>query len=242
MNAVLAIALALTGAAWAQESAKPAALTVEQIMDKSIEALGGRAALEKITSTVIKSKIDVTFAGLTASSVIYMKAPDKRASVTTVDGYGQIKEGCDGSIAWNETPDGGFQEFSGERLLQAKRLAVFQPELRWREIYPHAEVKGKEVLDGREAWVLTLFPKSGKPVTEYIDAETFLPVKNVVPIIDDQGEYDVTTELSDFREVQGVKFPFTIRQSTAMGDLIIEVTEINNNVPIEDTVFAKPSK
>lgn len=242
MKAVLAIALALTGAAHAQESAKPAALTVEQIMDKSVEALGGRAALEKITSTVMKSSIDVTFAGITATSITYAKAPDKRASVITVEGYGEIKEGCDGSIAWNDTPEGGLQEFSGERLLQSKRQAIFQPELKWREIYPNAEVKGKETLNGREAWVLTLVPKSGKPVTEYIDAETFLPVKTVMSVISDQGEYDATTEMSDFRDVQGVKFPFSIRQSTPMGDLIVKVTEVNHNVPIEDAVFAKPSK
>ncbi len=242
MKALLIFAMALGGIAPAQEAAKPAALTVEQILDKSVEAMGGRAAMEKITSTVVKANIDVTFAGVTATDVMYMKAPDKRASVVTVEGYGEIKDGYDGTTAWNDTPEGGLQDFTGERLEQAKRQAIFQPELKWREIYPNAEVKGKEAVDGRDAWVLTLVPKSGKPVTQYIDAETFLPIKTVTSVIGDQGEYEATSVMSDYRETDGVKFPHKIQQSTPMGDIIVNVTEVKHNVPIEDTVFAKPKQ
>ncbi len=242
MKAILAFALAFAGVAAAQDAAKPATMTAEQILEKSIEAAGGRAAMEKITSTVSKSAIDVTFAGVTATAVAYAKAPNKRALAITVEGYGDIREGYDGAAAWGESPEAGLRDFTGDRLEQAKRLAVFNAALKWREVYPKAEVKGMEKLNDRDVWVVVLTPATGKPVTEYFDAETFLPVRQVMSVVGDQGEYEATNDTSDYREVDGVKVPFVIRQTSPMGDIVIKVSEVKNNVPIEDTVFAKPAK
>ncbi len=240
MRSLIAFALVFAGAAAAQDAANPPALTAEQILDKSIEAAGGRASMEKITSTVSKFTIDVTFAGVTATSVAYAKAPNKRAMTITIEGYGNIREGFDGTNAWGETPEAGLRDFTGERLEQAKRQAIFNAALKWRETYPKAELKGKEKVGEREAWAIILTPKTGKPMTEYIDAETFLPIRQVMSVIGDQGEYEATNDVSDYREVDGVKVPFLIRQTSPMGDIIIKVAEVKNNVEIDDANFAKP--
>jgi hypothetical protein len=41
--------------------------------------------------------------------------------------------------------------------------------------------------------------------------------------------------------VDGVKLPFTIRQTSDMGTFIIQITEIHHNVPVDDAMFAKPA-
>lgn len=243
MRAVIfAAAIAWAGIAGAQEAAKPAAMTAEQVLEKSIEATGGRAAMEKITSTVAKGTADITFAGISASTEFYAKAPDKQTTITTVEGYGQIRQGYDGKVAWSDTPDAGLQELTGEMAEQTKRQAVFNAQLKWRELYPKAEVKGKEKVNERDAWVLTLTSASGKTITQYVDAETFLPVRQIMMTQTPQGEMEVKADLSDYREINGVKAPFTIKQTLPPGDIIIKFTEMQHNVAIDDAKFAKPAK
>lgn len=239
---VLGTALVMCAGAFAQEAAKAPDLTAEQILDKSIDASGGKAAHEKITSTVAKGTVDITFApGASATTEIYAKAPNKRLTVTVVDGYGEIRQGFDGTIGWSEDPQGGLRDLSGDELEQTKRSADIHAALKWREIYPKVELKGKEKVNNRDAYVVILTPKTGKTVTQFIDAETFLPSRVVTTVVSPQGEFETKTELADYRDVDGIKVPFQITQTIPMGDLIIKFTEMKNNVPVDDAKFVKPS-
>jgi hypothetical protein len=216
-------------------------MTAEQVIEKSIEAMGGRAAMEKITSRSGRGTVDVTFAGIVAPMEFYAKAPNKQVNITTVEGYGVIKEGFDGTTGWSDTPEGGIQEFKGERNELAKRDRTFNGLLKWRELYEKAELKGKEKVGERDAYVVVLTGKVGKPVTQYFDASTFELVRQVQTTISDQGEAEVRADFSDYKEVDGIKTPFTTRTTIPMGELIIKITELKHNAEIEDAKFAKPS-
>lgn len=239
---VIAAAVAWAGIAGAQEAAKPAGLTAEQVIERTIQASGGREAMEKLTSTVAKGTADISWAGVTAKMEYYAKAPDKQMSVTSIDGYGQVKQGFDGKVAWVDNPESGLQELSGEMAEQAKRQAVFNAPLKWRELYPKAELRGKEKVGDRDAWVLILTSTAGKKVIQYVDAENFLMLRQTMTQQTPQGEMEVTADMSDYRDVSGVKVPFLIKQTLPPGDIIIKFTEMQNNVPIDDAQFAKPAK
>jgi outer membrane lipoprotein-sorting protein len=234
MKALLAVVLACAGAS-AQD------MTAEQVIEKGIQASGGREAMQKITSRTARGTVDVTFAGITAPTEVYAKAPNKMVSITTVEGYGIIKNGFDGTVGWSDTPEAGIQEFKGDRNEESKRNASFNGLLKWRELYDKAELKGKEKVGERDTYVVVLAPKAGKPVMQYYDASTFELVRQVQTTISDQGEAEVKSDFSDYREIDGVKAPFTIRQTIPMGELIIKLTEVKHNVEIEDAKFAKPS-
>lgn len=234
MRSIL-VALMMTGAALAQTP------TAEQVLEKYIEALGGKAALEKRTSMVEKGTVDVTFAGVTATAEMYSKAPDKALMIFDVESYGQVKQGFDGKTAWSDSPEGGLRELTGSQAEIAKRGAAFNPALKWRELYSKAELKGKEKVGERDAWVVVLTPDKGSPTTEYFDTESGLLLKRASPATGDQGDYTAISEFSDYRDVEGVKHPFTIKQTIPMGDLIIKLTDVKVNVPIEDAKFAKPA-
>ncbi len=239
---MIAAAMAWAGIAGAQEPGKPAGMTAEQVIEKAIQASGGREAIEKLTSTVAKGTADITWAGISASTEFYAKAPDKQMTITTLEGYGQVRQGFDGKVAWIENPESGLQELTGEMAEQAKRQAVFNAPLKWRELYPKAELKGKEKVGDRDAWVLVLTSTAGKTVTQYVDAENFLMLRQLMTQQTSQGEMELQADMSDYREVSGVKVPFLIKQTLPPGDIIIKFTELQNNVPIDDAKFAKPSK
>jgi outer membrane lipoprotein-sorting protein len=103
-------------------------------------------------------------------------------------------------------------------------------------------LKGKEKIGDRDAWVLVLTSTAGKTVTQYVDAETFLLTRQLMTQQTAQGEMEMKVELSDYRDVSGVKVPFLIKQMLPPGDIIIKFTEMQNNVPIDDAKFAKPAK
>jgi outer membrane lipoprotein-sorting protein len=241
MKALLIAALVCTGAAVAQD-AKPAGLTAEQIIEKSIEASGGREAMAKIKSTAIKAEVDVTFAGMKATAEIYSKEPNKRLMVQNIDGFGQIRQGFDGTNGWADDPQGGLRDMAGEELEQMKIQAEMHGELKWRELYPKVEVKGKEKVGDREVYVLALTNKAGKTTTQSYDAENFQVLRQVTTAVTPQGEMEIKTELSDYRMTDGVRMPFQLKQSMPMGDIVIKFIDVKHNVDIEDAKFAKPSK
>jgi hypothetical protein len=49
------------------------------------------------------------------------------------------------------------------------------------------------------------------------------------------------TLLEDYKEVDGLKVPTTIRQTNPNISFTIKFTDIKSNVPVEDTKFNKPA-
>src|SRR3989449_10913532 len=100
----LVLVAAASGSATAQETKAPApkpapALpSVDQILDKYVQALGGKAAIEKLNSRVTKGRFEVPEQGLTGSLDAYAKAPNKTASVVELTGGGQFRPGYDGTL------------------------------------------------------------------------------------------------------------------------------------------------
>ena len=196
----------------------------------------------KMTSLVNTGTVDIVAMGGKATTTMYTKAPDKSLTVTVVEGYGEIKEGYDGKIGWRQEPQRGLVDLSGDELAAARRDAQFNGDLKWKELYPKAEVTGKEQVAGRDCWVLKLTPTEGKPVVRYYDAETFLVAKVVMTVDTPQGPADVPVELSDWRDIgNGVKGPYTVKVTVpGIGELITKYTETKYNVQIDDAKFAKP--
>jgi hypothetical protein len=239
--AIAAATFAWTLSGWAQDAPK-ASITPEEIMEKSIQATGGREALTKMTSLVNTGTLDIVAMGAKATTEMYAKAPDKHLTVTKVEGYGEIKQGYDGKIGWSMEPQRGLVDLSGDALAIVRREAQFNGDLKWKELYPKAEVTGKEQVGGRDCWVLKLTPAEGTPVVRYYDAETFLMTKVLMTTETPQGPAEVPIELSDWRDIgNGVKGPYTVKVTMpGVGELITKFTDVKYNVEIDDAKFAKP--
>jgi outer membrane lipoprotein-sorting protein len=225
----------------AQEPKKPD-LTAQQIIDKSIEASGGRAAMEKVTSSVAKGMIEGA-QGLRATMEFYAKAPNKRLIVTVIETGGEIRQGFDGKVGWSQDPARGVVELTGAPLADLAREAVFNSALKWREVYPKAELTGREKIGVRDAYVVRLTPASGKPVTQYFDAETFLMLRQISTQDTPSGPMELTVDFSDYRDVGGgIKAPFRMRQKLPVGDILVTMIQVSNNVEIDDATFAMPAR
>src|SRR5512140_2955991 len=111
MRALMLAAILVAGAA-----AQTGVPTAAEIIEKSISATGGRAASEKLRTTVAKGTMSMPGRGMSSSIEFYAKTPNKRLIATNIDGVGRVRRGFDGQVAWIEDPVRGPVELSGAEL------------------------------------------------------------------------------------------------------------------------------
>jgi len=215
--------------------------SVDQIVAKYIDALGGKAALEKINSRMQKGSLDIPAMGAGGPMEIYEKAPNKTLTVINIAGFGAIQEGFDGTVAWAQDPQSGLREKSGVELTDAKLDAEFYKPLKIKELYPTLTLKGKEKIGDKDAYVVEAKPAAGSPEKWYFDTQTGLLVRQDTERESPQGKVPIETYLEDYKAVDGVKVPHTVRIANPQFSVTVQITEIKTNVAIEDSKFAKPS-
>ena len=215
--------------------------TVDQIVEKHVQAVGGKAAMEKLTTRAVKGTIEIPAMGISGPTESYAKAPNKTVNKISLGGVGDFAQGYDGTTAWEQNPMAGFRVLSGPELALMKREAEFHGDLKFKEMYPKAVVKGKQKLGDRDVYLVEATPAEGGPEQLYYDAQTGLLARRDFVVDSPQGQFPTETYLEDYREVDGVKIPFTMRQTNPMVSFTIKVTEVKHNVPVDDAKFNKPA-
>lgn len=245
----LCMAVAISAFAQGGQDKKPAdpkpttdALpTVDQIIEKHVQALGGKAAIEKLTSRTVKGTIEIPAMGISGTTESYAKAPNKFGTKSSLDGIGEFSQGFDGATAWEQNPMAGFRTLSGAELAFVKRDSEFYGDLKFKQLYPKAIVKGKQKLGDRDVYVIEATPAEGNPEQLYYDAQTGLLVRRDFVVDSPQGKLPTEAYLEDYKEIDGVKVPFTMRQTNPAVSFTIKISEVKHNVPVDDTRFAKPA-
>ena len=122
---------------------KPAPLpTLDEILDKQVKALGGKEAIEKISSRVAKGAMELEGMGLSGPLELYAKAPNKGALMIDLQGIGKITNVFDGEKGYALDPTNGLRELSGAELATAKRNADLYESLNLKKHFAKLEVKG----------------------------------------------------------------------------------------------------
>jgi hypothetical protein len=203
-----------------------------------MEALGGKDALEKLRTRMMKGS-QIKFDGTASPVEIYQAAPNKFVSIVTTPN-GAVASGFNGTVGWSRNPR-GLRDLSGEALARMKRSAEFYGDLKLKELYPNMTLEGKEKVGEREAYVIR--SQVGEKRTEklYFDTQTGLLIR--ILGLDDTilGDIPDQEDLSDYREVDGVKLPFTIQMSYVdpWVGWTRKFTEIKHNVPVDEAKFKK---
>jgi zinc protease len=242
----LAVALLLVGWAhvvWAQ--------TADDVVNRCLTAIGGRAALGKLKSRSMIGTIALsTPAGDIAGSIeILNAAPNKSRTLIKADlsalGAGQLvlDQRFDGTSGYALDTLQGNRDITGNQLDNLRNGSFPHPFLNYKEMGMTAQVSGKERVGEREAYVVIFEPPSGSVVRQYIDAETYLPVKIVVKVDVPQlgREVEQTTEFLDYREVDGIKLPFGVTATSSVQNYTITITKVEHNVRVDEALFSKPA-
>ena len=218
--------------------------SVDSILAKHIEAMGGKAALEKVNSRVLKFKMESETIG-PSEGVIFAKAPNKQRSQIELSNSGTINEGFDGSVAWSQSPWEALREKTGDELAKAKRDAEFHRDLKLKSIYPDLAYKGTEKEGDEEVYVLESKPSASSKERFYMSTKTGLVVRQDSQFEGAQGQVVLSLLAQDYKPFDGIKYPTQLKLKVSAGGQTFEfnmkVLEVKHNVPIEETKFAKPS-
>ena len=213
---------------------------VGQILEKYIDALGGKAAIQKISSRASIGVIKVSGVSLSGTVEIYEKAPNKRLVIMKMAGFGAMRKGFNGTVGWIEEPlSDGPRELSGRELAATGRDADFYKSIRLRELYPRIMFKGMEKVGDRETYLLEA-PRAGSPKRWYFDAQTGLLTRTTSEENSPEGKVINEEFYEDYKTLDGILVPFIIRQS-GEDDVTIRLTEVKHNVAIDDSIFNKPA-
>ena len=239
--AILGSLIAATS--FAQAPATPAAPTpaptIDQILDKYVAAIGGAAALEKLNSRVSKGVFEVPDQGAAGSIEIYAKAPNLTLTVIDIEGFGSIRNAWDGSRGWTDNPQAGLNDYTPEQTASAKLGSFYLP-IKLREFYPKMSGKGSDKVANRDVWVVEAAPAEGSPRLFSFDAENGLLVRAVSERDSPAGPVKIETYFSNYKDVDGVKLPFMIRQVNPQFSSVVTLSDIKHNLPIDDAKFKKP--
>ena len=221
--------------------------SIDEIFAKYVEAIGGKAAVEKITSRVSKGTVEIVGREEKGTAELYEKAPHKLVQIVNIPGAGGWAWGFNGSMAWNFVPaTGKVEETKGQGLTMAQFEADFYQALKLKERYSNVTLNGIQKIqyrDGpRETYVIKATPVTGgDPEKFYFETQSGLLIRHDTVDNSEDGKVPIREFLLDYTTVDGIKVPFTRRLAQGPLILIIRYTEVKQNVVIDDGRFNMPS-
>lgn len=227
----------------AQTSGVP---SVEQILNKYLQAMGGTEPVSKLTSFAGKG----TYAGYETAFQkvpvdVVAKAPDQRATIAHLL-EGDSTSTFDGHLGWLAAPETlkpmPLVELTGGDLDGARIDAELSFPARIKQTLTDWRVGYPEMIDSKEVQVLQgRLTQGGLPVKLYFDSISGLLVRLVRYTNSLVGVNPTQIDYSDYRDVSGVKLPYRWIVTWTDGRSTIELSELRANIPIDATKFAKPT-
>jgi hypothetical protein len=222
----------------------PGAPSVDQVIEKYIQAIGGAQRLKARTSFTAKGT-SLSYGEAEPSPMqIFAKAPAQRTEIVGTPAS-SFTTTFDGRTAWMSVPDAitplSWRALAGGELEGAKLDAVlaFPAQLKgaltdWRGAIPAA-------MGDLDVVVIQGTMPGGFPVKLYFDDETGLLVRQIRYIESPIGRNTWQIEYSDYRDVAGIKMPFKWTFMWQSGKNVIELTDVQPNVAVDAARFAMPA-
>jgi len=214
------------------------AQTVDELVARNVQAKGG---LEKLrTIQTVKQTGRLNMQGMEATQTIYAKRPNLLRQELNMGGQ-LVVMAFDGQTPWMINPNLGATApiaMTGPLAEMIKEQSSFDGPLVDYKVKGYLiDLVGVETMGGRRVHHLKLTNKNLQVQHCYLDAETGLEAK----LVSQNEGQSFEQELSDYRDIDGIKVPFSIRtlsNGVQQGQIIVEKVEFN--VKIDDAIFRMP--
>lgn len=239
-TAIVFLALAVAAAS-AQD------LTLDQVLKNNEDAIGGLDAISKIQSLKMTVRTLVGGGQMEMRMTVYTKRPNLVRVENMIQGQ-TIVSAYDGTVGWMINPLMGS---SGPQKLDEKTVASIASSdldeavgsLARIKAAGHAvELLGKEDVEGSPTYKVKVTRKNGTATTYFLDAGTFLPVKQISKVTQMGQELEVEGYPGNYKKVEGIMFAFSMNQKVggrSVGQMTIDKIELNE--PIDDSIFKMPA-
>lgn len=234
----MGISLALfaqTAQAQEKKTGKP---VVDEIVAKHLTAIGGLEINQKLRTRKMEGNLTIAAIGTPWKLTSIQKAPDKKHNRVEIPGIGVVTEGCDGKVAWKKEPGKGIRQLERRELVDKLQDARFYGFI---EMITEGDLtyEHREKVNGEMCYVLR---GAYRTYYVYIDEATHLisMVRNPIRLENESQDLDI--QLSDYREVDEVQFPFTVAISIGSKPVLsIKLDRVTHNIEVDDSLFAMPT-
>ena len=220
------------------------AQTVDEIIAKNIQARGGAEKLKSVKT--IKSTATMAMMGMEIPTTMVQKRPGMSRIEFTAQGMTGVVA-YDGKQAWQIMPFMGKKDpelMSADEAKEPEENSdIDGPLVDYKSKGHQVELLGKEKIEGTDAYKLKVTLKNGDVQTVYIDADSFLQIKEVQKRTIRGTEQQTESSIGDYKEVNGIMFPFAIESAVTGTDQKqkITISTVELNVPADDSLFKMPA-
>lgn len=213
----------------------PAGVTAKIVINDYVKAIGGVKALMKVKD--VSTKMNTKFQGMDISITTSQKAPNKYVMAVKMGEMVIQKEAYDGKVGKQQSMQ-GKKDLEGESLDDIKAQAIINPEMNYEKLGYKLSLKGIEAINGRDAYIMEVVSPKGKKSMEWYDVESKLKVRSSQTTASEMGPVTSTTDILEYKDVDGIKFPSMIAISGAMSmKLTAESINVNKGVPDSEFII-----
>lgn len=213
----------------------PEGLTAEKVIANYEKALGGADAISKIANVTIKMTGQAMGTNLDVTNILAKGMKSKSSVVVSgMTMMSSVSNGSDASVSQmgNKAPlDDKTKE---EQIITS---ALFS-ELGLKELGATLELSSVETIDGKDAYGIEVTLSKGGKYTVFFDAESGLKVRYLKVMDTPQGQMTQAVDYGDYKEVEGVKFPYQLKQNVGPQKISMTVSEVLVNQDISDDTFS----
>jgi hypothetical protein len=242
MPAIVACLVLAPLAAAAPEGEHP---TVDDLVARHMAALGGVQRLRAVNS-IRMTGTATAGSGRWARVTRIIQRPGRIRTEFTIQGITSVYA-FDGTRGWYVAPLEGVLDpapmGTDASLSAAAQAGIGGPLVDAVDKGHRIDLAGRERIDGREVYQITVTPPAGPKRTLYLDAGSALLVRTTSTRPGPDGTpAQLENDLGDYRETGGIAFPHFIRSRVRGGPDVIEiaVSEVELDPPLDPAEFKPP--
>ena len=205
----------------------------KDVLRKYINAIGTESVLRSVNDRIIDMKGIVE--GVETEIVFYQKFPNKLCQEILAGGVEQkiIFNGINGIKIIGEMR----QEITGDELTKLSFDSMMNLVLDPESYGVKLEYDGLEQIGDNSVYKISLTLPNGSKWFQFYDMETGLKVRDSKDITIPNGKFKQITEFDDYRSIDGILYPFKIKQYIGNQTLEFMVDTIKVNTGISDDIF-----
>jgi len=212
---------------------------VNKILDRFVEAAGGKEAIEGVKSYRMKGHFEMRALDLRGKMEVWAKDPQKSLTIIEFPGL-IVRKGFDGETHWAQTPFGSVTMAGPQEMSEVENDSEVYNASRIRNLYDRMKLDKKARLSGRDVYIVEGQPTKGPAEKLFFDVENGLLVRWDMARRQADRRVFVKVYLNDYRDIDGVKIPFNVRMAFELFDFSLIVDEMQHNVEINDAIFRRP--
>lgn len=210
------------------------------VLDRHLEAIGGRAAVLSHSSTYARGSLSMPAAGMTGTIEVYAAQPNRSLLRISLGGVGEVAEGFDGTHGWSLSPMTGPMLLEGRQLEEKRFDAEFHGELRSDGRYVSMTTVERTEFDGRPCYKVRLVRRTGGEDIEFYDVETGLKAGSITTRETPMGTVTGTTVEAGYRTFGKLLQPTILKSQVAGIQQVVTITAIEYDT-VSDAVFDMPA-